>query len=161
MSNHFRSRLTLVAALLCVALFASSSFAASDWNTDANGVFLNGYDVVAYHAENRAVRGSKEHSARHGGATFFFSSEANQQEFSKRPSAYLPKFGGYCAFGVAAQKTKAPVDPRTFKMYNGELLLFFNDLYQGQSVNTKVLWNQNENSLFSDAVAAWKAMNSR
>ncbi len=45
-----------------------------------------------------------------------------------------------------------PTAPRTFKIYNGELLLFYNDLYQGHPLNTKILWNQDEHQLHAKAV---------
>jgi|TARA_B110000467_G_C18112921_1_gene363522 hypothetical protein len=48
-------------------------------------------------------------------------------------------------------KAKVPSDPKNFKIYNGQLLLFSNDFYQGQVVNTTVPWNQNEKVWFETA----------
>ncbi len=150
--------LALVALAIAMPTSAFAADAAKRWNTNADNVVLGGYDVVAYHTEDRAVRGKAEHTVTHEGAKFYFASAENMAAFRKESGKYLPKFGGYCAFGVAAQKAKAPTDPRTFKIYNGELLLFYNDLYQGQPVNTKVMWNQNEKQLYTQAVSTWKTL---
>ena len=122
------------------------------------GVVVDGYDVVSYFNEDRAVRGSKELSVEHEGATFYFSSQENRELFKASPGRYMPQFDGYCAFGVAAHKMRVPSDQRTFKIYNGSLLLFFNDLHEGQPVNTKVMWNANERQLYEDATQAWPTL---
>lgn len=54
---------------------------------------------------------------------------------------------------------RVPADPKTFKIHNGELLLFFNDFYQGQVVNTIVPWNQDEANMMASAENHWKLMN--
>lgn len=128
------------------------------WNIDQNNVVVGGNDVVAYFKENEAVRGLADHSTEYNGGTFHFSSQENLEAFRKDPQKYAPKFGGFCAFGVAAKKAKAPTNPMTFKIYNGELLLFFNDLYEGNPVNTKEFWEQDENNLYSQATNNWSTL---
>lgn len=150
-----------LATILLLLLLPASMLAAdgaSHWNTNADGVALDGFDVVAYHTQDRAMRGNAENAVTHDGAKFYFANAENKAAFAKQPARYLPSFGGYCAFGVAKQKAKVPTDPRTFKLYNGELLLFYNDLYQGQPVNTKVMWNQHEQALYDQAAATWKTL---
>lgn len=127
-------------------------------NKNEQGVVIDGYDVVSYFNEDRAVRGNKELSVDHKGATYYFSSPANRDAFAASPDSYTPQFEGYCAFGVAAHKMRVPSDPLTFKIYNGNLLLFFNDLHEGQPVNTKVMWNANEQQLYQDATQAWPTL---
>jgi YHS domain-containing protein len=124
-------------------------------NTNDQGVVLDGYDVVSYFTEDRAVRGNAEHTVEHNGAKFYFSNRENRELFRTAPESYVPQFEGYCAFGVAAHKMRVPSDPRTFKIYNGGLLLFFNDLHEGTPVNTKVMWNANEQQLYADASGTW------
>lgn len=144
---------------LCSLAFASMvQGQTASWFKNGDGVVLDGYDVVAYFSEDRAVRGRAEHALEHAGGTFYFSSAANLDAFRKAPESYAPKFGGFCAFGVAANKAKVPSDPRTFKIYNGELLLFFNDLYEGQPVNTKVMWNANEKQHHDTALRTWSEL---
>ncbi len=149
---------TWTALMLWLPLAAGAQEAAGRWNTNADNVMLDGYDVVAYFTTDRPTRGRADLSARHDGATFYFSSRSNLDAFRKEPKKYAPKFGGFCAFGVAANQAKVPVDPSTYKIHNGELLLFFNDMYQGQKVNTKILWNQNEPELYVQAVQTWKTL---
>jgi len=124
-------------------------------NTNDQKVFVDGYDVVAYFTANEATPGSPQHSAKHQGATFYFSSDANKQAFEANPSKYMPKYGGFCAFAVANGKGGVKANPKTFKLYNGELLLFFDDLYEGKRFNTSVPWNADERALYTKAEANW------
>ena len=148
--------------LLPLALLLAAPVAAepdnSRWNLNGDGVVLNGYDAVAYFQQDKAVPGKAEYAAQYDGARFHFSTPENQAAFEADPARYAPQFGGFCAFGVAAKQAKAPTDPATFKIYHGQLLVFFNDLYEGQRVNTKVLWNQNEAELYRAATTTWPTL---
>ena len=128
------------------------------WNVNKDNVVLDGYDVVAYFHADQPARGQADLSAEHDGVKFYFSSEENQAAFQKEPGRYAPQFGGFCAFGVAANKAKVPTDPRTFKIHDGELLLFFNDMYQGKPVNTKIMWNHDEQNLYKQAAQTWPTL---
>lgn len=141
-----------------IAVAGTSTAGATSWNTNEEGLVLNGYDVVAYFNEDRAVKGRSDLNAQHDGVRFHFSNRENQAAFQADPGKYTPKFGGFCAFGVAANKALVPTNPTTFKIYNGELLLFFNDVYQGKKVNTKVLWNLNERALYEKAAETWPTL---
>jgi len=149
------TRALLVA--FCLILASMTSAAASTWNTNPAGVVAGGFDVVSYFTEDRAVQGDAQWTVAHDGGVFYFSNAENRDAFKKSPSDYVPLFGGFCAFGMAAQSAKAPSDPRTYKIYEGQLLLFFNDHHEGQPVNTKVLWNGNESELFQTAQKNWRA----
>lgn len=126
---------------------------------DYNNVANSGYDVVAYFTDYKAVRGSKNHSAQYDGAIYYFSSEEHKNMFEKDPAHYLPQYGGYCAFGMAKMNSKVPANPETFKIYNGKLYLFFNDLYEGKKFNTIIPWNGDEANFKKIADKNWKAMN--
>lgn len=82
---------------------------------DKSGVADFGYDVVAYHTNFQAVKGSPEFSAPYNGATFWFGSAAHRDLFVKSPAAYAPAFDGHCAFAVASHK-KLTVDPEAFSI---------------------------------------------
>ena len=131
---------------------------ASAWNVDKDGVVLGGYDVVAYHTQDKAIQGSSRYSTNYDGVVFHFANAENLAEFKKGPASYVPSFGGYCAFGVAKNHAKVPVDPTNFKIYNGDLLLFFHDMYQGKKVNTKIFWNRGERELHKEAVKVWPTL---
>ena len=150
---------------LAVALVALSStivLPAGDgpkqWNSNAQGIVLGGYDVVAYQTQGKAVPGRSKFASHHAGGTFHFSSQENLAAFEKQPTRYTPEFGGFCAFGVAVNKAKVPVDPATFKIQNGKLLLFFNDMYEGKKVNTKPMWEKNPDALYKDATSTWPTL---
>ena len=51
-----------------------------------------------------------------------------------------------------------PVDPETFKIQDGKLLLFFNDMHEGKQVNTNPMWEHNPEKLYQDGVEAWPAL---
>jgi YHS domain-containing protein len=130
------------------------------WFTNDDNVVLHGFDVVSYFVEDRAVLGGASLSAEHDGVTFYFSSAENRDAFRKNPEKYAPAFGGWCAYAISEDPPKlTPPDPRTFKLYNGELLVFLNDLHEGEPVNTKVLWQENERQLMEMANRNWKTMN--
>jgi len=122
---------------------------------NADNVALNGYDVVAYFNAYQAMRGSKSFSTTHGGSTYYFSSAENLKSFQEKPDAYLPQYGGYCAFAMAMKGAGVPADPHTFKIHDGKLYLFFNDYYEGQPFNTIVPWNGSEKEMVAKADANW------
>jgi len=152
-------------AVLCNAfvLFALATTVAqaASWNTNVDNVVLDGYDVVAYRTEDRAIKGDRRYVARYDGVKFYFASKENREAFIKNADAYVPKYNGFCAFAVGAKGAKVPADPNTFKFYNGELLVFFNDLHEGRKFNTKVPWNSDERDLYSQAETNWKKLNAR
>ena len=151
--------LWLFLSMLLLATYSTADPANPKWNLNEEGIALGGYDAVAYFTTDRAVRGKTEFLAEFEGARFLFSTKENLAAFEADPPRYTPQFGGFCAFGVAAKKAKAPADPATFKIYHGQLLVFFNDLYEGQRVNTKVLWNKNEAELYRAATTTWTTLN--
>ena len=151
----------LVTKSLCaVALFAlTASVALADaWNTDADNVVLDGFDVVAYRTEDRAAKGLSRYTARYDGVNFHFANQANRDAFLKDPAMYAPKYNGYCAFAMGAKGARVPANPDSFKIYNGELLVFFNDMYEEQKFNTKIPWNADERGLFSKAEQNWQSL---
>jgi YHS domain-containing protein len=90
-----------------------------------SGLALRGFDPVAYHTHKAAKPGSAANAAVHDGATYYFESEGNRRRFEANPSAYLPSFGGFCAYGVSVGK-KFDGDPQIWKIVNGRLHLNLN-----------------------------------
>ena len=93
-------------------------------NRDGQGRVLDGYDVVAYFTQNRAIEGSEQYSYDWGGATWLFSNANNRDLFKANPTRYQPEYSGYCAFAVA-QGAIAGVDPNAFTLVDGKLYLNF------------------------------------
>src|SRR5688572_25142333 len=67
----------------------------------ANGVAIQGYDAVAYHTQQQAVKGSRAFTHAWRGVTWQFASAANRNRFARSPEQFLPEFGGFCAYGVS------------------------------------------------------------
>ena len=121
-------------------------------NVPANGVALEGYCPVAYFAVNKPILGKKEFAADHRGITYYFVSADARDAFNENPSKYVPAYGGWCAFGMAVED-KFPVDPRSFKIVDGRLMLFL----KNDGVDARMLWNEgNERDLVSKAGAHWR-----
>jgi len=113
-------------------------------------VILHGYDPVAYFTVGKPTQGSATFTAKHGGATYRFASEANLKAFQAKPEMYVPQFGGFCAMGAALGK-KLDVDPAQFKIVDGKLYL---------NVNADVFkkWAENIASNIASANANWPAI---
>ena len=100
------TRFGALAALSLIAL-VSPLFAGIELNTTTGWTLqgaplaMHGFDPVAYFTMDEAVLGKAQFSTRYNEGTYRFSSEANKQAFLKNPSAYLPMYGGYCAYGTA------------------------------------------------------------
>lgn len=91
-------------------------------NTDANGLAVQGYDVVAYQTVGRPTRGSEQFTATHEGATYRFASAENRDRFVAEPERYAPAYGGYCAMGVALGQ-KIDISPTAYTVVDGRLYL--------------------------------------
>ncbi len=148
---------TVILSLLLTILLPLSVFA-GNWNTNKNGVVLNGYDIVSYRTADHATKGSAKFAAKYDGVKFYFSSKKHRDMFIKNAKKYIPKYNGYCAFAMASHNAKVPANADTFKLYNGELLMFFNDLYKGGKFNTKIPWNNDEKNFFVQAEKNWKKL---
>jgi YHS domain-containing protein len=120
-----------------------------------NNLAIQGYDPVAYFKENKAVKGSKDLAVNHQGVLYYFSSVANKEEFKKNPAPYEPQYGGWCAYAMGSKGEKVSIDPKTFKITNGKLYLFYNKLFN----NTLPEWNKDETGLRNKADANWSKIN--
>jgi YHS domain-containing protein len=127
-------------------------------NTDENKVANGGFDVVNYFTTNTAKRGTAEFSTTNERATYYFINAENLKAFKEAPNKYLPQFDGYCAFAVAKMNKKVPVDPKTFRIDDGKLYLFYNDFWEGKPFNTMVPWLNNEAEMEKIAETNWKTL---
>ncbi|MCB0666061.1 MAG: hypothetical protein KDC80_09580 [Saprospiraceae bacterium] len=115
-----------------------------------NGLALDGYDPVSYFQKN-PQRGSPDLIYKHQGLTFYFQSESNRQTFINSTDAYLPQYGGWCAYAMAQSGKLVSVDPETYKLINGKLYLFYNAYLN----NTLKKWNKNENEYLIQSRNNW------
>lgn len=121
-----------------------------NFNLD-NGIAIGGYDPIAYFKQHKAVKGKKDLALYNQGATYYFSTVENKEEFKKNPSAYEPQYGGWCAYAMGSTGEKVSVDPGTFKIINNKLYLFYNSFFN----NTLKSWNKDEKNLNVKADQNW------
>lgn len=115
-------RTFLSGALLSLTLATSALAAGVELNASSTGLALQGYDPVAYFTDGAPTKGNWQITATHNDATYRFASEEHKAAFLADPEAYLPQYGGYCAFG-AAMGFKFDGDPNYWKVVDGELFL--------------------------------------
>lgn len=95
-------------------------------NIDAQGVGAHGYDPVAFFAQGKAIKGDPQWQSNFGGATYYFQSGADRQEFERAPAKYAPQYGGHCAMAMTMGKLE-DVDPTYFVVHDDKLLLQRNE----------------------------------
>lgn len=121
------------------------------FNLEKNGLAIQGYDPVAYQAQQKAAEGRADLFTVYKGVTYRFSSEVNRKLFIASPEKYEPAYGGWCAYAMGQTGEKVEVDPETFKVINGKTYLFYNFYF----TNTLKSWNANEPSLKTKADKNW------
>jgi YHS domain-containing protein len=102
------------------------------YNVDRKGIAIKAYDPVGYFTMSEPVKGKKEFTAQYGGATWRFVSSGNRDLFLKEPGKYVPRYGGYCAYGVA-EGGLFDIAPDAWTVYEGRL-------YLNQSKRVRELW---------------------
>jgi hypothetical protein len=75
--------------------------------------------------------GSANYEYEWNAATWRFSSAANKAAFIADPEAFAPAYGGYCAKALS-EGNLASVDPRAWKIVDGELYLNYSMAVQDQ-----------------------------
>jgi YHS domain-containing protein len=138
--------------LVSISAFSQEAQRKKHFNINKKGVAIDGYDPVAYFKLGKAVEGSSANAVIYEGATYYFSSVENKEEFKKHPAKYEPQYGGWCAYAMGKDGDKVEIDPGTFKIVNGKLFLFYNKYFN----NTLKSWNKDEANLHARADANWK-----
>jgi YHS domain-containing protein len=111
---------------------------------------LDGYDAVSYFT-GKPEEGFEKFKYQYKGITYYFVSATNLNKFKTSPEKYEPLYGGWCAYAMGESGEKVKVDPETFKIVDGKLLLFYN--FWGN--NTLEDWNENESKLKQSADKNW------
>ena len=129
-----------------IALFGlifSNTLASADSsiaNLNSSGVILDGYDAVSYFESPSPLKGDAKIQATDEGVTYYFANETNKSKFVKNPKKFAPQFGGWCAYAVADSKSKVDIDPKSYLIQDGRLLVF----YKGLWGNTREKWQTNK-----------------
>ena len=147
----------IIVGLITIMMEANAQTKLTFVNDD--NVAVSGYDVVNYFTDDAAKEGSSAYAVKHDGVTYYFSSEEHKNMFNANPDKFLPAYGGYCAFAMGMKNATVPSNPGTYKIVDGKLYVFFNDLYEGEKFNTLGPWNEDEANIKNMADTNWKAMN--
>ncbi|NVK13466.1 MAG: hypothetical protein HWE35_04735 [Rhodobacteraceae bacterium] len=107
---------------LSVAMATSALAAGVEINASSTGLAMQGYDPVAYFTDGAPTKGSYKITSIYNDATYRFASEEHKAAFEKNPEAYVPAYGGYCAFGTA-MGFKFDGDPNHWKIVDNTLYL--------------------------------------
>jgi YHS domain-containing protein len=94
-------------------------------NVNEKGVALRGFDPMSYFSGKGPVMGSDDYKFVFEGATYWFASPENLAKFKANPTQYAPKFGGFCAMGIAKDK-KIDSDPTAWRIVDGYLFVLQN-----------------------------------
>jgi len=133
--------------LSCAALADQPVIYASE------GAAIDGYDVVAYFAEGKAVKGSRAHKVMWKGAVWYFASAHNRETFEANPRAYAPKYGGYCAYAMSLGRL-ASSDPTAWRIQDGRL-------YLNHNAGVREVWLKDVPGNVDRANANWPAVLSK
>lgn len=137
--------------LQVLLFFSFLSLSAQEINVCEDLLVLGGYDLVSYFKSNTPSKGIKTHEVNYKGANYWFASAENKKLFLNHPSAYLPKYGGWCAYAMAKGE-KVTINPEAFLITEGKLYLFYKTLW----VNTLPKWIKNSASLKKNADRYWE-----
>ncbi|WP_170772674.1 YHS domain-containing (seleno)protein [Ruegeria lacuscaerulensis] len=133
---------------LSVAVASTALAAGVELNASSTGLALQGYDPVAYFTVGEATKGDYRITTLHNDALYRFASEENKVAFEENPEAYLPAYGGYCAFGTA-MGFKFDGDPNYWKIVD-------NKLYLNLSADIQERWEGDIPGFNERADANWK-----
>jgi len=145
--------LPLALLLWAVIGYAKEQTTTTSANTDKSGIIIQGYDVVSYFHTDGPQKGDTKIQSDHEGSTYLFANEANKEKFLKNPSQYAPQYGGWCAYAVADSKSKVDIDPKSFLIQDGRLLLFYKGLWGLGDTRTK--WQKDEKNFLKKADINW------
>ena len=130
-------------------------FAEVTANVNAAGVIDEGYDVVSYFKPGGPLMGKPEFQVKVEDVTYWFANESDKIEFQKDPKKYAPQFGGWCAYAVANSKEKVEVDPKSFLIQDGRLLLFYNGVWADTRKKWQNTKGKDSTTYLKEADANW------
>ena len=150
--NHILRALFLIFIMMIIS-FSLPAFAKGDVFVNSKGVAIRGYDPVAYFVSAEAQKGKKEFSHVHAGNTWRFANQANKDAFISNPIAYLPQYGGHCAF-AASKGSIASTDPKAWTIRDGKL-------YLNYSISVRKRWLRNVAENIVKADANWPTLSKK
>jgi hypothetical protein len=117
--------------------------------TNEEGLAIGGFDPVSYF-HGAPAAGDAAFESVVDRARFRFATAENKAAFDANPGAYLPQYGGYCAYG-ASQGGKFPTVPETGTVVAGKL-------YFNKNREVQALWNKDQAGLIRKADEKWPSI---
>ncbi len=153
--NIYLKKITMVSviALLGFLVGCNVSPSVARINVDSSGQGANGYDLVAFFANNAAIRGNPTYEYAWNGAKWLFSSSENLEKFKANPDAYSPQVGGYCVY-AASQGKLVEGNPEHYKVIDGKL-------YFCSNAEAKQAWEKEDEDLIKKAEKFWAEIKSK
>lgn len=87
------------------------------------GIFIYGYDPVAYFTMSKAVKGSEDFTHDYLGGSWHFANAEHKRMFVAEPVKYIPQHGGYCS-SFASEGGAVAANPSAWRIIDGKLYLF-------------------------------------
>jgi YHS domain-containing protein len=133
-------------------VLVDDSGAGTGWNLGKQDLAIDGFDPVSYFPEGGGApaKGDAKIETQLDGARYRFASEAHRALFLSEPQRYRPKYGGWCAYAMA-DGDDVEIDPRSFLIEHGRLLLF----YKGLFADTRAKWLPKSAELATQADSNW------
>jgi len=141
--------LAAVVAPLSLTAFTPHAYAAPVYvGVEGGNIAVSGYDAVSYfEGDGVPVKGDADFAVEHDGAVYHFSNTANAARFAANPEAFMPRYGGHCAWAMA-RGYLAPGDPLAYAVVDRKLYLNFN-----QEVKAK--WDMDRAGYIAAAEKNW------
>jgi YHS domain-containing protein len=122
-----------------------------EFNLEKDNLAVQGYDVVSYFIGS-PQKGKESIVYNYGGVNYWFNNTDNLDLFKKQPEKFEPVYGGWCAYAMGETGDKVKIDPKTYKIIDGKLYLYYNFYLN----NTLIDWNKNESNLKVNADEYWQ-----
>jgi YHS domain-containing protein len=74
---------------------------AAPLNQTAEGIAMDGFDVVSYFTGGAPAKGDVSHAVEYQGAQWLFASQQNADAFGADPARYAPRNNGWCSYAVS------------------------------------------------------------
>lgn len=116
----------MITLALVISTVSATPVMAADsiYTSWKNNLAVGGYDTVSFFS-GKPQPGKKDLSFDYAGAQWRFATRGNLDLFKTNPEAFMPQYGGYCAWAVAQNKL-AKGSPEHWHVEDGKLYLNFN-----------------------------------
>lgn len=139
----------LISLIVCIGVGTASAQSPGINLGHFNKLAMNGYDVMTYWHGGEPLEGDSDITFVYEGATWVFVSEENRDRFASAPEAYVPQYGGYCAYAASLGEL-ADVDPFAWRIYGDKL-------YMNYSPQVRRLWANEIDENIAKADTLWPA----